>query len=200
MAFYGINCRASNGFVTDGANDSPSIGSTTPVTGPGGHQHSWDTDKTTSGANQVRDRSTGVGPRLAGIAFQPNGGSVSTLTVSLPDGAGVYNVRLAVGDASGAQICKVVVKSGGTTLITVNGTTSAAGRWFDSDGVEYTDATWPSSSPAQVTFSGATATIEVGDTGGSGNSALSHVAFEFVSGGGASNAPRMYYMNRQRRR
>lgn len=183
MAFKGINCRATSTFVTDGANDDYSLGGTGTRTGPGGHQHSWNTD-ITAGA---RDRSTGTGDsRLAGLLQRANGGSVAILSVSLPDGPGVYNVRLSVGDYGNPQTNqKVVVKDGGTSLITVTGDTSAAGRFFDATGVERTDATWPgSNASAQVTFSGSTATVELGNTTGSGNSCLTHVAFEFVSGGG----------------
>lgn len=185
MAFYGINCRATSTFVTDGANDDYSLGSTTPRTGPGGHQHSWGSDKTGS----ARDRNSSIGDsRLAGVIQHANGGSPTTFTVSLPDGAGIYNIRLALGDASFSHTdMKFVLKDGGTTLLTVSGNTSGAGRWFDATGVERSDATWPgSNATAEVVFSGSTATIELGNTAGSDNSCLAHVAFEFVSGAAAA--------------
>lgn len=187
MAFYGINCRATSTFVTDGANDDYSLGGTGTRTGPGGHQHSWSSDKT----GQARDRSVGVTDvRQAGIIFNANGGAVATLSVSLPSGPGIYNVRLSVGDFSNAQSNqKVVVKDGGTTLITVTGDTSAAGRFLDATSAELTDFAWPGSNTAvQVTFSGSTASVEVGNTTGSGNTCLSHVAFEFVSAAGGTVA------------
>lgn len=189
MAYYGINCRATSTYVTDGANDDYSLGGTGTRTGPGGHQHAWAVDKTAG----ARDRSTSTGDsRLAGVIQHANGGSPTTFTVSLPDGAGTYNFRLALGDASFSHTdMKLVLKDGGTTLVTVSGNTSGAGRWFDATGVERSDATWPgSNATAEVVFSGSTATIELGNTAGSDNSCLAHVAFEFVSGAVGSNPSR----------
>lgn len=187
MAFYGINCRATSTFVTDGANDDYSLGGTGTRTGPGGHQHSWSTDKTASS----RDRSTGSGsPKTAGIIFHANGGSVVTLTVTLPSGAGTYNITTAVGDYSNSQPNqKLVLKDGGTTLLTITGDTTAPGEFFDATNTLRTD--WPTQAAStQVVFSGSTASVELGNTTGSGNSCLAHIGFEFVSGAVGSNPSR----------
>jgi hypothetical protein len=187
MAFGGISFRATSTFVTDAGGDTYSLGEAYPTT-RGGFTFGFDTNLT---ANS-RDRGTTT-PRLAGIVFMANSGAAKTFTWDLPSGAGTYNSRLALGDGGASQTVYCVIKDGGTTLATLGPTTTgAANQFIDSAGNNRTDSNWVASNTTiQKTFSGSTMVLELGGaSGGSGNTAIAHVAVEFVSGGGGASSLR----------
>lgn len=191
MAYYGLNFRASSGFVTDGTGETYVIDSDTGSFTRGGISMALSGTAITGNG---RDRNVLNDRRIAGLIFQANGGAVTVLTVTLPDGPGTYNVWVALGDDSSQHTNQqLVIKDNTTTKLTVAGNMSAAARWLDANSVERTVSTWPTfakggaseaSGAASVTFSSSSMVLEWGNTTGTSLTVLAHVGWEFVSGGG----------------
>lgn len=177
MTYKFIAFRASPGFVTDDAADTHSLGEPAPQT-RNGVTFDWDGDYAASS----RDRDAGQPAKLAGVIFAPNGGPVRTFVVALPDGAGTYNVRLALGDAGSIQTNqKVVIKDGGTIRATLTAASTEVGQFVDATGVDR-GFTWTSDNqPAQWQFSTGNLTIELGNTG-SGTSTIAALGWELAGG------------------
>ncbi len=193
MAYYGLNFRASSGYVTDGSGETYVIDTDSGSFTRGGISM---TLGGTSISGNGRDRIAIIDRRLAGLVFQANGGAVTTLAITLPDGPGTYNVWVALGDDSSQHTNqKLVIKDNTTTKLTITGNMSAASRWFDANGVERNSSTWPTfakggaseaSGAASVAFSSSSMVLEWGNTTGTSLTVLAHVGWEFVSGGGGS--------------
>src|SRR5215813_6529220 len=97
---FGINFRASAGFVADGANETYCLAENYP-TARGGAMFGW-----TSGAPSARDRTTSADRRLAGMNFVS--GSQGTFRIDLP-APGTYDVRLAIGETDNPQHAAIEV-------------------------------------------------------------------------------------------
>lgn len=146
MAFpQGINFRSTLAFVTDGANEDAELtGSTAdyPFTTAQGNTVGWESTNFGSGL-QKRDRNSGNDRRIAGTVFNNTVSDMVQFRIDL-DGAGNYRVGLAAGDANYSTTTKVTLFDNNTQLaVLANGTTSAAQRFFDATGTEYTNLTWP---------------------------------------------------------
>ena len=191
----GLNCRATGGFVTDGAGQVAILCSTDGTTGTdspadlGGVATGGWLDRSETASNPFgRDRNSGVDPRAAGANLTPNSSSFDDRTFQV-DVAGVFDIHLWIGDHDFAQTdCKVEVMDNNGTLFTVGPvTTSGAAHFVDANGVEHTSVAnvIANSTPRRVTVVGALK-IRIGwtDGAGSGNTALAHLRIVEVEGGG----------------
>jgi len=136
----GFGFRNTSTFVTDPSCDTCVLLSTkypTTVTGV-------IFGSTTPNLVQGRDRSTAVGPRLAGINFANNGSS-GTFYVDLP-WASMYNLSLAMGDDGYEQCftqCQVQFLDGSTVLATVTRGLTNLGYFYDATGKNWSAPAWP---------------------------------------------------------
>lgn len=181
MAFYGLNFRENashiNGAPADGSGQTYCILADAiaayPVT-RGGEVFG----PLVTGQWDCRDRnSTGSDdPRLCGVWFTD--GSTRSFRHNLRDGAGTYNLRVALGDKAGAMTSgTLTVKDGatGTVLATISGSTSAD-NFLDAAGTNRTSAAWPgSNSTVQVTAAETYLTLEMNAA-----ARIAHVAVEQV--------------------
>jgi hypothetical protein len=193
MAF-GFNLRQTSGYVTDPA------GTASITSSP---QTRYSTTKTIASVDysvgydgtypyldfgtiegNTRDRDSGVDARLAGC-FQCSNDSAARIIVTLPE-AGLYDIRLACGDALYEKTQYIRIYDSGTLLATVaSNVTSAAGSFLDANGVSRTAANWSANNTArQLDFSTTTCSIEYGagdGTSSGSSSALSHIHFTKVA-------------------
>lgn len=187
MAYYGINFRASSGFVTDTANNTYNLGEATSQT-RGGLTFQWDS----SLAGNARDRTAGANNsfKLAGIVFTSNSGSAQrTLTITLP-ASGTYDIDLALGDESGSSNNYCEILDNTTSLITISAASASADSYIDASGVARTRASpWETTQvKVQKTFATTTCVVKLGSTSSTtGNSIISHIGFDQVAGGGGSS-------------
>jgi hypothetical protein len=186
MAYHGINFRASSGYVTDGTGETYSLSEAYPTT-RSGKTFGFDVD---INANS-RDRSNGIDRRLAGGAQKNNSAGLFKFYFDLPEGAGTYDVRLALGDNDNAQTHRCVIRDGdgGAALATINAGTGTA-EWLDATGVLRTSAAnWASNNAAaQLAFTGTQMVLDLGNhAGGTNATFIAHVSLEFVSGGGGGS-------------
>lgn len=142
----GFNFRSTSGFVTDGTNETYVLLTDVYPTTRNGVTFGGDTFPF-----DVVDRNASLDRRLAGIHYHMNDGSAQSLfRVDLPS-ATDYEIRLALGDTASQGYHYAQVRDDTSALFTVidtNGT--AADRWDDSTGTEWTDATWPGSNVATI--------------------------------------------------
>lgn len=148
----GWNFRATSGYVTDGTNETYSIGESYPTTRTiGGDSVTFGWEQAVSG---TRDRSTTVGdsPECSGIAFMSS--AVASWRVDLP-ATGTYKINAAFGDASGAQGVYWQIQDTSTTLTTIGSAstgTTGADYFYDVSGNQWNGgSTWKTSA---VQFSG----------------------------------------------
>lgn len=178
---FGVDFRATSGYVSDPANTVPEIG--TNVDYSSGRGYGWET-LLTAGSLSTRDRSAGVDARLAGIHGYSNGitNEYGDFRIDLP-AAGSVNLRLAIGDASNAQPHNWIKVYDGSTLLAtiVSDVATLAGEFYDATGVKRTSASdWVTNNAARsLTFATTIMRIRVGPgpSGGSnsGSSSLAHV-------------------------
>lgn len=188
MAYYGVAFRQSGPYVTDGANDTFSLGEAFPIARAPFEELGWNANSSAD----TRNRSNAVDPRLAGVIFALNSGPLKTFTLKLKDGPGTYRVRSAIGDFGSAQNNRVVFKDGSTVRHTVEVATFG-GRFTDTtaqgSGANggITDTGWVSANQVlEMTFDTGYLTVEIGGhPSGALSSALAYVATEKV---GASPA------------
>lgn len=185
---FGINFRATSGYVADSAGETYCIGDIYPTT-RGGITFGWESDP----AGRTRDRNSGNDRRLAGINFWPNNNSPANnvFRVDLP-AAGTYPVKLAVGDASSAQALQYYkIQDGSTVLTTVDDTSGTASNGFDdATGTEYTAANWPGSNTAySAVMTGTALKILIGENKLTGSTTLAHLFVGDAAGGGGSIQP-----------
>lgn len=143
----GFNFRATDSYVTDGADETYVRGNTDAYpTTRNGVTFGWE-----DSIGGAIDRASGNDRRLAGINYTST--TNHRFRVDLP-ATGDYTVALAMGDAASSQEAKWAWKDDTTTLgsISHNGTT-AANYFYDPTDTEYTNLTWPGSNTAvQYTF------------------------------------------------
>lgn len=137
---WGFNFRATSGFVTDGANETPVLAEDYP------HTYTINGVSVTAGwedsvAGNTRDRSAAGDAREAGINFSAVGGT--RFRVDLP-AAGSWTIHFAGGDGNGAGLaCDFAFKDGTTALGT---TGSYPGTGFnDANNTNWSVAAWPGS-------------------------------------------------------
>ena len=123
------------GHTATGSGQTYSLGEEYPLT-RGGLTFGFDDDLT---ANQ-RDRAASYPPELRGVVFAVNASGLRYFRFDLPEGAGEYDIRLALGDAGSEQEIRARVLNGvgGTELEAISGTTSARG---DTCGTSWSDDT-----------------------------------------------------------
>ena len=189
MAYQGINFRQTSGYVTDTAGNTYSTGEVYPTT-RGGLTFGFATNETAN----TRNRDSSIDSRLAGIHFSTNAGAAKSFRLDLPDGPGIYRVRLGIGDYSGPQNNRVVIKDDATPLATVELATLIE-RFTDaslsgSGTGGNLAATWAASNvSAELNFPSGILRLELGSFSGGTtlSTALAHVAVEFV--GADTTAP-----------
>jgi hypothetical protein len=185
MAYpQGINFRSSLAYVTDGANNSMenannAAGTSYPRTTAQGNTVGWESP----GPGNVRDRSSAVDARLAGVNFMGVGNF--NFRFDLP-AAGSYNVRLAAGDATQSVDANWDLYDSGSLLGNLStGTSGAAGNFRDASNTVRTAAAWPGSNTAvPFTFITAICRFKAGTGAGSLNN-IAHAYVEAAAGGGA---------------
>jgi hypothetical protein len=148
----GLNFRQTSTYVTDGANETYVLGTDSYPTTRAGVTFGY-----TAGFSSAstRNRSTSVDRRLAGIHFD-GGTADAVFRVDLP-AAGVYEVRMAMGDAAGANGYGCDLTDGISTLISIaNGSNGTV--FTDATAARHTAADWPTDNvAATVTFGAANA-------------------------------------------
>jgi hypothetical protein len=130
----GFNIRASIPFVTDGSDETYSLGGLYPET-RNGVTFGFDTDETAN----TRNRNAGIDRRLAGTL--PTSATVR-FRVDLP-ALGYYWVGLAIGDDSNAEPTITVKLEDGVAIIaTITGATGI-GEFLDANETLFSAANWP---------------------------------------------------------
>lgn len=175
----GFNFRATAGFVTDGTNETYVVFNNIYPFTQNGVTFGWDVAP--SGGI---DRNAALDRRLAGIVHMGNTGTQRTFRVDLPSAAD-YTIRIALGDAGGAQAYQYLqVKDGTTVRLTIDDTNgTVASHWDDATGTDYTDVTWPGSNTAvQCTFAGTVLNLVIGSPVAQTNSTtISHLFISQVA-------------------
>lgn len=197
MALAGINMRSSAGYVTDGTGQTYLLGDDSyPVTrggqtfgyvagspGPGG-----------SGGN-VRDRSTSIGPELAGLHF--TFGTPLDLQIDLP-ATGEYEIHLGLGDTNNLGNSVTYIYDDTTLLATVDASMTAANQYGDATEVMHSSAAnWVANElPVTLTFSTTILRVVTDNVGTFGY--INHVAYEATGGGGGPSGivPRVMHHRR----
>src|SRR5271165_6471468 len=142
----GFDFRNTASFVMDPSGDTDVLSTTAYPTTVNGVTFGW----MKTSPVQARDRNANLDPRLAGINYVSNN-SPATFYVDLPS-AGIYNLSLAMGDASVSQCwtqCQVQFLDGSTVLATVTGGPTKAGFFYDAKGNNWSAAAWPTSNVSQ---------------------------------------------------
>lgn len=131
----GFNFRATSGYVTDGTNETYSIGEGTPQT-RNGVTFQW----AASNIGQTRDRDNSAAPQsphFSGINFAGNaaGATPQIFQITLP-ATGLYFITVAAGDASNAQAIDMEFGDNTTYTTVANGVaTGSANVFVDAVGV-----------------------------------------------------------------
>lgn len=184
----GIDFRETAGFITDPANHTSEL----TLSDPGNYPTTTPQGNTVGYEGLVaaqigsRDRLSTNDARLAGLHFT-NTASIATYRIDLP-AAGVYKIRIALGDASYAQNAKCELFDDTTSLGVLSSTaTTAANNFRDATDAEYSAANWPASNTAVVkTFASTICRFKMGSTAAA-TYAWAHVYVE-SSGGAAALA------------
>ncbi len=165
---FGVNFRASAGYVADGANETYCLAEDYP-TSRGGTTFGW-----TSGGPSGRNRTTSADRRLAGMNFVSSG--QGTFRVDLP-GPGTYDVRLALGETDYPQHAAIEVWDNTTLRFSLPDVALSASHFIDATGVDRTTANWPANNAARtgLVFNSSTMIIKVGVAGGGNNYVIAHV-------------------------
>ena len=176
----GFNFRATAAYVTDGANETYSLGVVYPET-RNGVTFGWDADISAN----TRDRDSTVDRRLAGI-HQVGSGAQKLFRVDLPN-TGTFDVRLANGDtASGQDQQYIELRDDTTVFRTIDDAGGVvADNYNDATGVNRTEAAWPADNAAdQRVFASTIFRLALAKTTAYGtNHVLAHI---FVSEVGAA--------------
>ena len=175
----GFNIRNSSIYVTDGPNETYSIGAIYPET-RNGVTFGFDSDQTANTFN----RNAGIDRRLAGTL--PTSATVR-FRVDLP-APGNYFMSLALGDFSNAEpTITAKIEDGSTTLLTITGATLAT-EFLDANGAVYNNVNWPlQNKPRLITMSSSVFRIAFGFGASSGlahlflSQAIASVPFNTVS-------------------
>ena len=175
----GFNFRATGGFVTDGTNETYSIGAAYPET-RNGVTFGWSSK---APSFDVRDRSTAPDRRLAGLNFTDDSGTQSVFRVDLPS-AGTYTINLALGDYSysdGYSYAQILDNT--TVLATMDAATGPTySTYNDATGVNRTAANWPSQNVSITkTFASTVLYIKIGTPTNVSSSSYTTIAHLFIS-------------------
>lgn len=173
---FGINFRATSGYVTDGTDEYFGDGSASQTIN--GFACGWSSDKTAD--DRDRTASSPASPRAAGLVHCPNDGSPDTFRITgLPPGD--YKIGIMVGDAVYSHTSgKIELKDGSTSLypITLGSTAYNTSRdinnglhdhLYDFDTIVQT-----------VTIVGGTLNVVCGDSSGD-YTELQHLYIEQIS-------------------
>lgn len=163
----GFNFRATSGFVTDPANTTYSLGEAYPTTrsmASSGLSVTFGF-ATADIVSYMRDRDSGIDPRLAGLA-QANSLALpdQTFRIDLP-ASGTWQINLAAGEANNAQNAawQILDSDGTTVLATQTATAVSAANWRDASQVNRTSAAdWvANNAQINVTFTGTAAYLNL---------------------------------------
>jgi hypothetical protein len=176
MAYYGVNFRATSGYVTDGTGETYDLGAVYPVT-RGGLTFGWDADLTVN----ARDRNAGNDRRLAGLNQTSNNGTQRHWRLDLPS-TGTFDIRLAFGDASNAQTIFAELRegsSGAAPFATIGPTGTSSNQFLDATGTALAAATWDDNGGTALshTFSSTAFFISIADNSGN-STCIAHVSVE----------------------
>jgi hypothetical protein len=179
----GFDFRATLGFVADPANCSPVLGEAYPHSYTGGSSTlngGW----TTVGVTTV-NRSAVIDPRLAGINYALNSGTLQqTFRADLLN-AGTYDITVALGDTSAQTWQYLQILDNVTALATFDESGgNAANSWFDGANNQWSAAAWPGSNvKVRVTFASTVAKFTIGTpvVHGAAASTLSHLFLQEIS-------------------
>lgn len=169
MARQDINFRGTSDLATDGAGNTYSIGETYPTT-RSGLTFGWGASRTGT------DRFATGDVRIRGGI---NGGNNSTFLLNLPNGPGVYRVRMALGDPAYDGTNHVAIKDGSTTLATISGTAGYDG-FLNANNTFYLKAAWVSNyetAYADLTFAGSQLELSFASSVATN---IAHLSIEFV--------------------
>ncbi len=176
MAFKGINFRSTAAFVTDGTDETYSIGEIYPTT-RGGMTFGWVGAANTSKA----DRNATHPVHCAGINFATNSGSKKTFRIDLPS-TGDATIRAAFGDLAGAQTHTVAFKDNGTSFATHSAVATTTGQFLDAAGNKWIDTGFDANNVTiSHTFTSTVFEVEIGAASGTAATTISHLAFEITA-------------------
>lgn len=183
---YGFNFRYTAGFVTDGTDEffAGGLGGTLktyPTTFTTGVVGGW-----TANPASADDTNASYDQRIAGASEHTNATAVAVFQLDLP-ASGSYRLRL------GARVvydARIEIYDGASLLAGFNTAGTGASDWRDIAGSVFsTPALWASGNATQdVTFSGTTLTVKVGEPAGGAISytRLGHLFVQQLGGGGGS--------------
>ncbi len=180
----GFDFRSTSGYVTDPTDCTYVLDSDTGVTVRNGATFQW-VDHV---GLDSRDRTTSGDTRLSGMNYQPNSfGVASVWTLTLP-ATGVYDIYLAAGEASNAQVIYLEVDDNATAFISIVGVdTVSADSYVDASGAVRTRTQWLADSArggtkVTRTFASTTMKVILGWTGSAGaNSTIAHIFVDHIS-------------------
>lgn len=173
----GFNFRETLGHVTDGTNEQAvtlaahAYPQTTTI---GGDSVTWGWEDI---AGNTRDRDAGVDRRLAGVHFLSAGNPDIRFRIDLPS-AGIYEIRIAQGDATNGNAQRFEVRDG--TTVRINGAAevgTAAGQFIDAKlAVRATAAAWASNQRSSAETFATTIFRLVLRAPSGGSSTIAHIA------------------------
>lgn len=178
MSIHYFDFCLSGSFVTHGADSTAVTIANYPTTADG-----YTFGVVTTGPNAAADRDAGNPSHLASIWYRVNNIAVAVWQLDLAPGQ--YKIGCALGDQGGAAgNQQMVVKDGGTTLLTVTGNNTSANEYIDASGTLLTAANWEADQvPQTVTLAGSSLTFEFGGAGGSDYTAWASISIEPVVAG-----------------
>lgn len=183
-----INFRETAGYVTDDTGQTYCLNESYPTSRDGLTFGFTDG----LGGDRVRNRDSGLDPRLAGGHFSNSSGSqdrVLVFELDLPT-AGDYRVKIACGDPFNTRVNqKAEVFDDTSSLgVIVNDASTAAGAWVDASNTERTnEADWLANSAfsADLTFATTTFVLKIGTTNAdSSQTFLAHLFVEYIPAAG----------------
>jgi hypothetical protein len=179
MSAFGINFRATSGFVTDNPPDTYCIGDAYPTT-RGGVTFGFSVNV---GGTSTRDRNSAVNPFFAGINSIPNNSPTATFRIDLPN-TGAWDIHASFGDVSNQQIIYIDFRDNTTSFATLSGIdTTGANNVSDAVGNVINIGSWVASNVKVThTFTSTIFNIVMGNAStGALNTAVTHIGLVPVS-------------------
>lgn len=183
MATFGVDFRATSGYVTDPTDYTYCLGDSYPTT-RGGFTFGWIADALAFLSTRDRDN-TVTDKRLAGINFAVNALANGVETRFQLDKTGAGTIIAAFGDLNNAQTIVCSIRDSGGTKFSLNTATSNPGEFYDgSQTLRTSAADWTSNNQpsAQYTFAGYVM-YHLDDTVGVNTGEIATLAFVEASGG-----------------
>jgi hypothetical protein len=167
---FGVNFRAAATGVTDGANETYSVGDIYPTQRTVGNlavTFGW------LSAVDSRTRNTSGDRRLAGFNFV-NG--QATFRVDLPS-AGTYDLRMALGEKDNSQHAAIQVLDDTIVVLTIPDKEVHSSHYVDATGVDRTLNDWPNKNAAKtgLIFKSTKLIVKVGVTGQNHSYVIAHL-------------------------